>query len=239
MQTIVTAEYGSRAIGVATGDSDHDLMSVFVEDPEYVLGIETIDTHASSTAAAGARSTHQDTDITRYPLRKWAKLAAVGNPTVLLLLFLEPLDSTGHWEMLKGIRDAFVSREAGRRFQGYSLGQREAMVGMRNKRTNRPELIHKHGYDTKFAYHMVRTAMQGVELMTTGALRLPMAPGDLEVLRSIRAGAMSKDAVLDLASSLDSDLTVAIARAQVNDQPDRMLINDTLHRIYLDAWASR
>ncbi|QJU52697.1 nucleotidyltransferase domain-containing protein [Herbiconiux sp. KACC 21604] len=112
MQTIVTAEYGSRAIGVATADSDHDLMSVFIEDPEYVLGIETIDTHASSTAAAGARSTHEDTDTTRYPLRKWARLAAVGNPTVLLLLFLEPLKSTKHWEVLRGIRDAFVSREA-------------------------------------------------------------------------------------------------------------------------------
>jgi predicted nucleotidyltransferase len=239
MQTIVTAEYGSRAIGVATDDSDHDLMSVFVEAPEYILGIETIDTDASSTAPAGGRSTREDTDTTRYPLRKWAQLAAVGNPTVLSLLYLEPIESTEHWELLKGIRDAFISREAGRRFRGYSLGQRQAMVGARNKRTNRPELIHKHGYDTKFAYHMVRTAMQGIELMTTGALRLPMVPSDLDILRSIRTGSITRDSVLALASELDDDLAVAIERTEANDQPDRRLINDTLHRIYLDSWGSR
>lgn len=239
MQTIVTAEYGSRAIGVATEDSDHDLMSVFIEAPEYILGIETIDTDASSTAPAGARSTRDDTDTTRYPLRKWAQLAAIGNPTVLSLLFLDPIESTEHWELLKGIRVAFISREAGRRFRGYSLGQRQAIVGARNKRTNRPELIHKHGYDTKFAYHMVRTAMQGIELMTTGALRLPMAPSDLEILRSIRTGSITKDSVLDLASDLDDDLAVAIERTEASDQPDRSLINDTLRRIYLDSWGSR
>ncbi|MFB2582333.1 DNA polymerase beta superfamily protein [Herbiconiux sp. P15] len=239
MQTIVTAEYGSRAIGAATEDSDHDLMSVFVEAPEYILGIETVDTTASSTAPVGGRSTGDDTDTTQYPLRKWAQLAAVGNPTVLSLLYLEPIEGTEHWELLRGIRDAFISREAGRRFRGYSLGQRQAMVGARNKRTNRPELIHKHGYDTKFAYHMVRTAMQGIELMTTGALRLPMAPNDLEIIRSIRTGSITKDSVLDLASELDNDLAVAIERTEANDHPDRRLINDTLRRIYLDAWGSR
>nr|WP_228507883.1 nucleotidyltransferase domain-containing protein [Herbiconiux sp. VKM Ac-1786] len=239
VQTIVTAEYGSRAIGVATEDSDHDLMSVFVEAPEYILGIETIDTEASSTAPAGSRSTREDTDTTRYPLRKWSQLAAIGNPTVLSLLFLDPIESTEHWKLLRSIRDAFISREAGRRFRGYSLGQRQAIVGARNKRTNRPELIHKHGYDTKFAYHMVRTAMQGIELMTTGALRLPMAPSDLEILRSIRAGSITKDAVLALASELDDNLAVAIERTEANDQPDRRLINYTLRRIYLDSWGSR
>jgi hypothetical protein len=239
MRTIVTAEYGSRAVGVATEDSDHDLMSVVIEHRECVTGIESIDTATTSTAGPGQRSTREDTDTTRYPLQKWARLATAGNPTVLSLLFIDnPIETSAAWEQLLGTRGAFISREAGRKFRGYSWGQRQAMVGQRNKRTNRPELVHRHGYDTKFGYHMVRTAMQGVELMNTGALTLPMKPGEVGLLRSIREGLVTKDSVLALAQQLDNDLDVAIRRSDLPDQPARYLINRALHRIYLDDWAS-
>jgi hypothetical protein len=38
----------------------------------------------------------------------------------------------------------------------------------------RPELVEKHGYDTKFAAHMVRLGYQGVELLETGRFTLPL-----------------------------------------------------------------
>lgn len=173
-RVIVSAEYGSRAVGVATADSDHDLMSVFLESPRFVTGIDAVDTVTGGTSAAGDRSTRHDTDTVSYPLRKWARLAAIGNPTVLFLLFVpEHVVVTPEWERILDIRNAFLSRDAGRRFAGYSWGQREALLGLRNKRTNRPELVHRHGYDTKFAYHMIRTALQGIELMTTGRSACP------------------------------------------------------------------
>ncbi len=45
----------------------------------------------------------------------------------------------------------FVSRLAADRFLGYLRGQRAAMVGAAGAHTNRPELVARHGYDTKYA----------------------------------------------------------------------------------------
>ncbi|MFB2597663.1 DNA polymerase beta superfamily protein [Herbiconiux sp. P17] len=239
-RVIVSAEYGSRAVGVATDDSDHDLMSVFLESPRFVTGIDAIDTVTGGTAVAGDRSTRHDTDTVSYPLRKWARLAAIGNPTVLFLLFVRRHEvMTSEWERILDIRDAFVSRDAGRRFAGYSWGQREALLGLRNKRTNRPELVHRHGYDTKFAYHMVRTALQGIELMNTGALQLPMGGEEVGLLRSIRRGVLDKDEVIDVANDLDAELAAAIVASPLPGSADRSRINATLHGIHLDAWQVR
>ncbi|SDZ35209.1 nucleotidyltransferase domain-containing protein [Herbiconiux ginsengi] len=236
-RVIVSAEYGSRAVGVATGDSDRDLMSVFLEPPRFVTGIDAIDTVTGGTAAVGERSTRNDTDTVSYPLRKWARLAAIGNPTVLFLLFVPCHEvMTSEWGRILDVRDAFLSRDAGRRFAGYSWGQREALLGLRNKRTNRPELVHRHGYDTKFAYHMIRTALQGIELMNTGALRLPMGPEEVALLRSIRRGALDKDDVIGLSNDLDAQLASAIGASALPENADRARINATLHGIHLDAW---
>lgn len=44
--------------------------------------------------------------------------------------------------------------------------------------TNRPELVAEHGYDTKFAMHALRLGAQGVELLTTGRITLPVPVPD-------------------------------------------------------------
>jgi predicted nucleotidyltransferase len=238
-RVIVEAEYGSRAIGTATEDSDHDIMGVFIEPREYVTGIESTETDIENTAPEGQRSGRDDTDVTLYPLRKWASLAARGNPTVLSILF-SPRHLhhriTGEWVLILRHRDAFISQEAGWRFLGYAQGQRQALTGQRNKRTNRPELIHRHGYDTKFAYHMLRTAMQGIELMDTGRMTLPMTGEHLAVLRDVRAGFLDKDAALGIADRLEADLRTAIAGSHLDEHADRSRINQLLHDIYEQDW---
>lgn len=238
-RVIVEAEYGSRAIGTATEDSDHDVMGIFIEPREYVTGIEAIETTIENTAPEGQRSGRGDTDTTLYPLRKWAGLAARGNPTVLSILFTPPdllRSQTPTWEHISQHRNLFVSQEAGWRFLGYAQGQRKALTGQRNKRTNRPELIHRHGYDTKFAYHMVRTTMQGIELMLTGRISLPMTGEHLAVLRDIRAGRMPKATVLRLADHLERDLREAIATSLLPEHANRPSINALLHTVYEHEW---
>ena len=39
---------------------------------------------------------------------------------------------------------------------------------------NREELVLKYGYDTKFASHLIRLMLEGIELLTTGALEFPL-----------------------------------------------------------------
>ncbi len=68
----------------------------------------------------------------------------------------------------------FVSTLAAARFIGYLRSQEAAMTGEVGAHTNRPELVAAHGYDTKFAMHALRLGAQGVELLTTGRITLPV-----------------------------------------------------------------
>lgn len=237
-QTILLCEYGSTAHGTNTPDSDRDHMGIYIEPVAAVLGLDHEDTRHDSTAAKGARSTSVDTDTTLYPLRKWATLAARGNPTVLTPLFVkEHISITDAGRTLLAERNLFITAEAGHRFLGYMRSQRDAMTGMRNKRTNRPELVHTHGYDTKFAYHMIRLGMLGIELMQTGRMVLPMSGGERDTLMDIRAGRISKDEVLDYSRELETVLGRAIENTDLPERPDTRRINDLLIDLQVNAWA--
>jgi hypothetical protein len=48
------------------------------------------------------------------------------------------------------------------------------MTGQPGAHTNRPELVAVHGYDTKYAMHALRLGLQGIELLSTGRITLPV-----------------------------------------------------------------
>jgi hypothetical protein len=66
------------------------------------------------------------------------------------------------------------------------------MTGQPGAHTNRPELVAVHGYDTKYA---LRLGLQGVELLSTGRITLPVPEPDRAYLRSIRRGERPLDEV--------------------------------------------
>jgi predicted nucleotidyltransferase len=80
---------GSGVHGMAIpGTDDHDEMGVYVETPEQVIGLAVTSEHyVSRTQPEGARSGPGDTDLVMYSLRKYMRLAAAGNPTVLTALY--------------------------------------------------------------------------------------------------------------------------------------------------------
>jgi hypothetical protein len=65
-------------------------MGVCIEPPEYVIGLEHFETWVHRTRPEGVRSEAGDLDFVVNSLRKYARLALKGNPTVLLLLFVNP-----------------------------------------------------------------------------------------------------------------------------------------------------
>ena len=236
-RAILLFEYGSRAHGTDTVDSDSDFMGISVEPVEYVLGLKSWDSSIMNTAANNVRSAASDVDTTIYSLKKWAALAAKGNPTVLTALFApkyEVMTTMGRVILDNG--DLFIHKEAGYRFAGYMHSQREALLGKRNKRTNRPELVHKHGYDTKFAYHMMRLGLQGQELMKTGRLELPMREGEREYLRSIRNGEVNKTQLLKFSDVVERNLVEAIEKSHLPEHADMDSINKMLEYIYVQTW---
>jgi hypothetical protein len=111
------------------------------------------------------------------------------------------------------------------------------MTGEAGAHTNRPELVAVHGYDTKYAMHALRLGLQGVELLTTGRITLPVPELDRAYLRSVRRGERPLAEVVDAIAETQAALTRLAESPAVPDQPDRAWVDDWLHRSHLNFWA--
>jgi len=130
---ILRTVVGSGVHGIAiAGTDDHDEMGVFIEPAECVVGLRgPADHFVYRTQPEGARSGPGDTDLVMYSLRRYLRLATMGNPTVLLPLYApaeaimicHPLG-----EQLRALAPAVLSQRAVHRFLGYLNGQRERLL---------------------------------------------------------------------------------------------------------------
>lgn len=198
---ILRSVVGSGVHGIAIeGTDDHDEMGVYIEPPEYVLGVEKQrEDYIWRTQPEGVRSGHGDTDLVLYSLKKYLRLAIKGNPTVMLPLFA-PADSlvivTPLGEELRDLRAAFLSQLAVERFLGYMRSQHERMLGQSKRNVpNRPELIEKYGWDVKYGSHALRLAYQGFEIASTGRLSLPLPDRERERVLAVKQGEVDRDEV--------------------------------------------
>ena len=190
-----------------------------------------------------------------YSLRKYAKLAANGNPTVQILLFVEPLFINRWGKRLRDNAHLFASKEAGGRFLGYLQAQRERLLGQRGQmRVTRTELIKRHGYDTKFAMHAVRLGYQGIEYLETGRLTLPMNAGR-EYCMAVRLGQVPLAEVIGVLEDLETKICVltygqetvpdtatgrrdySTGTSTLPARADRQRLDELLVEIYTEAWS--
>jgi uncharacterized protein len=236
---ILRGVVGSTAHGTAIeGQDDRDEMGVFVEPPEYVCGLTPCDHYIYRDQPEGVRSQPGDLDLTMYSLRRFCRLAAQGNPSVILLLWLpEYIMKTPVGDALVGMRQAFVSRESGKRFLGYLAAQKSKLKGERANTVRRPELVEKYGYDTKFAMHALRLGFEGIELMTHHRLTLPVAEPNLTTLRAVRSGQIGLEDALQLIEDAEKrlgDLVDACTWPADIDAINRFMVE-----AHLEYWQSR
>jgi hypothetical protein len=257
---ILRVQVGSGVHGTSvSGQDDRDEMGLCLEPPQFVTGLarvpngtgglgpsvtfEQYERHTAWDRPGGVanRSGAGDLDVIIYSARKWARLALAGNPTVLLVLFVPEQEVVFRNEAgaeLGSNARRFVSRLAAGRFLGYLTAQKAAMTGQAGAHTNRPELVAVHGYDTKYAMHALRLGLQGIELLTTGRITLPVPEPHRAYLRSIRRGERPLAEVLDAVTGAEARLTQLRDSQAIPDQPDRRWVDDWLHRSYLNFWAS-
>lgn len=239
--TILRATVGSTVHGLHHGgQDDRDEMAVFLEPPGRLLGLlGPIEHYVERTQPEGVRSGPGDLDLVAYSLRKWLRLASRGHPTILLLLFV-PLDQihvlTPRGEALRDLAPAILSRKAAHGYVGYLRGQRQRLLGGGSKRVNRPELVAAHGFDTKYAMHAVRLGFQGLELVTTGALTLPMPEPARSQTMAVRLGEVPLPEVLALVEDLERRLLAAIDDSPLALEPRRPLLDAFLEDAYREFW---
>ena len=250
--TILRATVGSTVHGLHHGgQDDRDEMAVFVEPPEYLLGLRRargirgglygFEHFVSRTQPEGVRSGPGDLDLVAYSLRKYVRLAQKGHPTILLLLFVPNelvLVETELGRELRDLRPKLLSRRAGRGYLGYLHGQKERLLGTRGQRNvNRPELVEAHGYDTKYAMHAARLGYQGIELVETGRLTLPMREAERSRVMAIRTGARSFEEALAEIDEVERQLAAALERSALPAAPDSAAVDRFLVEAYRRAWG--
>jgi len=230
---------GSSLHGVKLeGADDTDIYGIFVERPECVLGLDRFEHFVTSSAAQGNRNKPSDIDVTCYSLRKWAGLAAKGNPTVLQFLFTPAHQGDLAWSKIVGHRDRFLAKSHYKQYMGYADAQLKRMLGLRGRGRHgqRPELEYVHGYDTKAAMHAHRLLYEGIELIATGWLTLPRPAGEREELLKVRRGERTAEWVIAEAGRLFRRLQEAAETSPLPMNIDRPAISSILAGIYRETW---
>ena len=254
---------GSDVHGMAVGGSDdRDEMGVFVEPPDYVIGSRQIKHYTYRTQPEGVCSGPGDLDFVAYGLRRYAGLAAAGNPTVLIPLFVPDKDVCFINDFGRELRDRrhlFVSKQAGARFKGYLESQRRGLMGLRSGGTRnqgRADIRARLGFDAKFAAHMLRLGVQGIELLETGEITLPVPEPFLTYLRDLKTGVYleggtpdtpqgrrladaKKAETLRIAEELEFQIDELMETSSLPDRPDYDAINHWMTDVHRRYWGWR
>jgi hypothetical protein len=118
--------------------------------------------------------------------------------------------------------------------------QRQRLLGERGqKKVNRPELEEKYGYDTKYAMHILRLGEQGVELLETGRITLPMPEKVRGMIMDVRLGKVELNDVLQWAGGLERHLKDLLDDAPIREHPDREYVETWMVDTYFQTWKAR
>lgn len=246
--TIIRASNGSDLFGLSLSEnSDRDEMGVCIETLEAFSGFNEFEQYLYRTAAErtgrhDAPSEAGDLDLTIYSLRKFLRLAMQGNPSVINLLYVPQLmcvkcDARG--AKLQELAPLIISKKAGHRYLGYMESQRQRLLGERGqKKVNRPELEDKYGYDTKYAMHILRLGFQGVELLSTGKIILPLPEPAKSYCMAVRTGKVPIQDVLTEAGNLERQLKDLLDTSGLADAPNVPIIEDWMTNMYWENWKA-
>lgn len=160
-RVILAGVVGSTAYGLATADSDEDMLGIYLAHNRELLGLHEPEETYSATSP----------DIVLHELGKFVRLAIKANPTVLELLYLAAYDTLHPaGELLVAHRDLFLSERVLQSYGGYAMSQVQRL-------RNRGDSF---GSDTrnrtgKHARHIFRLLQQGRRLLETGTIELKVS----------------------------------------------------------------
>lgn len=147
-------------------------------------------------------------DLTIFNIVKFFQLCLENNPNMIDSLFTPEncvVHCTQVGRMVRDSRRMFLSKLAWKKFRGYAHSQLKKM----NDKTpvgHRKEIIQKHGFDVKFAYHIIRLFDEVEQILLEGDLNLQRAREPMKAIRrgdwtadEVRRWAMEKEVVLEAA----------------------------------------
>ncbi|MGV9314870.1 nucleotidyltransferase domain-containing protein [Streptomyces sp. NPDC003691] len=209
--TVYSCVMGSRAFGLATGESDTDRRGVFLAPTPLFWRFEKPPTHVEGPLP----------EQFSWELERFCELGLRANPNILEVLhspLVERIDATGR--ELVALRGAFLSREVHRTFVGYAQDQhRKLAASLRPGREPR----------WKPAMHLLRLLLSCRDLLRTGELVLDVG-GEREALLAVKRGEVPWPRVESRLAGLVAEADEALGRTPLPDAPDRARVADFLAR---------
>jgi len=240
--TILVVEVGSTAHGTGLpGGEDHDETAIWIESAGDVFALRDYEKRAISqrTKPNGVPSEPGDTDRNLYTLRHFLSLAASGNPSILLVLWAPVIVRTPIGTDLRTLAPAFVGRHLIPRYRGYMKAQVDRLLGLRGGRHGAfREDSTGVGYDTKYAMHAARLGFQGIELLRSRGLVLPIPDPAGSWLRSVRHGEVSRDEWAARVQSLDDELASLADDPTIPERADRDRIVEWSVGVHRRVWRT-
>lgn len=184
-------------------------------------------------------SNQREYDFSIFSIQRFFSLCMDNNPNMIDSLFVPRrcvLHSTAIGEHVRDHRKIFLHKGAFKKFKGYAYAQmtkmRKPMV-MDNDGNLVPATINgkraadieKNGYDTKFAYHLVRLACECEQILVEHDLNLE---SNSEQLKSIRRGEWTLEQIEEWFSEKEKSLEVLYGQSTLPAVPDEARIRQLL-----------
>lgn len=168
-------------------------------------------------------------DFQVFSIVKFFQLAMENNPNVLDALFTPrrcPLSTTAVGEMIREDRRLFLHRGAWHKLKGYAYSQLHK-IRTKTPTGKRAEIVAEHGYDLKFAYHVVRLLLEVEMILGEHDLDLER---HREQLKAIRRGEWTETDLREWAGAKERDLETLYASSSLPYAPQEDAIRALLLR---------
>lgn len=237
--TMYLVQMGSVAYGCNEGNSDVDVYGFCVPPknlvfphtdgviPGFGRQIQKFEVWQQHHIKEEDRKTEYDFSV--YSIVKYFQLCMENNPNMIDSLFVPRrcvIHSTQISEHLRNNRRHFLHKGCFHKFRGYAYAQMHKIDLKTNaKNEKRAENIRKHGYDVKFAMHLVRLLNECEFILNHNDLNLE---ANKEQLKSIRRGEWSLEEVKSYFVMKERVLEELYNSSKLQNEPDEEFIKKIL-----------
>lgn len=240
---------GSVAYGVSSDTSDMDIYGFCIPNKDMIFphlkgeipgfGNQTNRFEVWQEHHIKDTDKSKEYDISIYSIVKYFQLCMENNPNMIDSLFVPNeciLHQTRVASYVRENRHKFLHKGCFHKFKGYSFSQlHKAEIKNPKEGSKRHQSIEKHGYDVKFAYHVVRLIDECDQILNTGDLDLRRSR---EHLKAIRRGDVSFEDIKSYFSEKEKYLEKSYNESKLPYSPNEQEIKTILLNCLEDHYGS-